>query len=239
MENAATIIDSLANLLWPLIVIFILFIFRKSVESLINSAANGRKFSVKIGEMEISMDELSKQQAMMIADLQKRVNELQRKVEGGTAVLETALEEAPLTENLERDLVRMTEAPDEDFEVDDDISSILWVDDHPTNNALLIDSLRKQGVKVIPAQSTQEALELFKETPFSCVISDSCRHEGKVLDNCEAGIQLARKLREINDEMPIYLYTDKANPQLKKEAENAGATAVTSSPSELMKFLRD
>ncbi len=239
MENFATLLDSLATLLWPLIVIFILFIFRKSVESLINSAANGRKFSVRIGEMELSMDELSKQQAMMIADLQKRVNELQKKVDSGTAVLETALEEAPLTENMGRDLVKMAAPSDEDFEVDDDISSILWVDDQPKNNALLIDSLRKQGVKVIPAQSTQEALELFKETPFNCVISDSCRQEGKILENCEAGVQLARKLREINHKMPIYIYTDKANPQLKQKAESAGATAVTSSPSELMRFLRD
>ena len=75
MENIANIINSLAALLWPVIVIIILLIFRKSVQDLIDSAS-GRKFNVRIGEMELSMDELSEQQALMIADLQKRVNEL-------------------------------------------------------------------------------------------------------------------------------------------------------------------
>jgi CheY-like chemotaxis protein len=239
MDNIANIITSFATLLWPVIVIVVLLIFRKSVRNLIDSAS-GRKFTVKIGEMELSMDDLSKQQAIMIDDLQKRVNELQKAVNGGTLV--TKKESSPRDKVAEKKSERIANNPDSALaidEIDDDISSILWVDDHPQNNALLIESLRKQGIKVVPAQSTQEAIERFKETPFSCVISDSCRHEGKILENCEAGVELARKLRDINDDMPIYLYTDKANPQLKQQAENAGATAVTSSPLELLQLLSD
>ena len=236
MENIANIIDSLANLLWPLIVIVILLIFRKGVQDLIDSAS-GRKFSVKIGEMELSMDELSKQQAIMIDDLQQRVNELQKKVEGGTT---TPPPEVNAPVRIAQPQVKeITEIPETELDIDDDISSILWVDDEPTNNALLIDSLRKHGVKVVPAESTQEALERFKDTPFSCVISDSCRREGRKLENCQAGVQLARKLRDLNDDIPIYIYTDKVDQQLKQKAESAGATAVTSSPSELMKLLSD
>lgn len=239
METTANIITSLATLLWPIIVIAILFIFRKSVEDLIKSAS-GRKFTVKIGEMEVSMDDLSKQQAVMIDDLQKRVRALQKQIDGNVAPAELAKETAPKATEPKAEISdKGPLATLPEIEIDDDIGSILWVDDQPQNNALLIESLRKQGVKVVPAQSTKEAIEYFKENPFNCVISDSCRHEGKILENCEAGVELARKLRDINDDMPIYLYTDKANPRLKLDAEKAGATAVTSSPLELLQLLRD
>mgnify|MGYP002713157411 CR=1 FL=1 len=240
MENIANIINSLATLLWPLIVIVILLIFRKSVQDLIDSAS-GRKFSVKIGEMELSMDELSQQQAMMIEDLQTRVNELQKKIEGGVEIVATKAvpETAPAERAEETETVHVAKVREEEIDIDDDISAILWVDDQPKNNALLIESLRKHGITVIPAESTQEALERFSAIPFNCVISDSCRKEGNKLENCQAGIELARKLRDVNDEVPIYIYTDKVNPQLKQKAESAGATAVTSSPSELLKFLSD
>jgi len=240
MESIANIINSLATLLWPLIVIAILLIFRKSVQDLIDSAS-GRKFSVKIGEMELNMDELSQQQAMMIEDLQTRVNELQKKIEGGVEIVTTkAVPETASAERAEKtEIVQIAKVREEEIDIDDDITAILWVDDQPKNNALLIDSLRKHGITVIPAESTEEALERFGNIPFNCVISDSCRKEGNKLENCQAGIELARKLRDVNDEVPIYIYTDKVNPQLKQKAENAGATAVTSSPSELLKFLSD
>lgn len=238
MENTATLINSIAALLWPLIVIFILLIFRKNVQGLIESA-RGRKFTVKIGEMELSMDELSKQQAIMIEDLQTRVNKLQKEIEGGAlSITEKAMRETlPSVETADVKTVQTAASPQDEININDDISAILWVDDQPKNNALLIASLRKHGISVVPAESTEEALERFKDIRFNCVISDSCRKEGNKLENCSAGIKLARKLRSINENMPIYIYTDKANPRLKQIAEEAGATAVTSSPSELLKFL--
>jgi len=242
MENISTLIDSIASLMWPLIVIVILLIFRKSVEALIDSAS-GRKFSVKIGEMELSMDELSEQQAIMIDDLQQRVNQLQKKLESNAVITapEPALRDIPPDTTAEAEILRVAEIQQDEDEIDldDDISAILWVDDQPKNNALLIDSLRKHNINVVPAESTEEALDRFGDMTFNCVISDSCRHEGKKLENCQAGIELARKLREVNEDVPIYIYTDKVNPQLKQKAKDAGATAVTSSPSELLKFLSD
>ena len=241
MENTANIIDSVANLLWPVIVIVVLIAFRKSVLGLIDSA-RGRKFNVKIGDMELSMDEISQQQTMMIKDLQTRVNELQRQIEG----------EAPKTKAIAAEPIREISPPAEkshdrkppiaayaNLDLDDDISAILWVDDEPKNNALLIDALHYLGISVSTAASTTEAVQRFKHGSFDCVISDSCRHEGKDFDNCQAGIELASLIREVDDEVPIYIYTDKVDAKLKQKAEHAGATAVTSSPSELLKLLSD
>ncbi|MCF6277407.1 MAG: response regulator [Anaerolineales bacterium] len=243
MENIATVIDSIATILWPLIVIIILFSFRKNIRSLIKSSET-RKFTVKIGEMELSMDELSKQQGDMIKDLQTRVNELQRELD--------SRQSAPVTDDIAvaaaeegRTADKAATAPDKPtpksvaLDIDDDISDILWVDDHPRNNAFLIDSLKYNGITVSTAEDTQEALDRFKRGSFDCVISDSCRYEGKEFNNCHAGFELASQIREIDQDIPIYIYTDKVNEKMKQKARSVGATAVTSSPSELLKMLSD
>lgn len=248
MENTATIIESIATLLWPLIVIAILILFRKNVQGLIESA-RGRKFTVKIGEMELSMDELSKQQGDMIKDLQTRVNELQRQIdpkskaeirEAATAAPPQA-EESRTPEDALETLSEHENADDiiESDEFDDDISDILWVDDHPKNNALLIDTLAKSDISVSVAENTSEALEHFKLGSFDCVISDTCRKEGGEVPNCHAGFELASRVREMDREVPIYIYTDNVDEKMKKKASMVGATAITSSPSELLKLLRD
>ncbi|MCP4141154.1 MAG: response regulator [Chloroflexi bacterium] len=251
MEGISTLINSIATILWPIIVIGILFIFRKNVQGLIESA-RGRKFTVKIGEMELSMDEFSKQQGDMIKDLQKRVNELQRKIE----LKSTEPEAAPMAEMEEesgaepvaeesaepenaRETASKPDAESVTLDIDDDITDILWVDDNPKNNAFLIDSLYYQGVSVSTAENTKEAVERFKHGAFDCVISDSCRHEGKEVDNCQAGFELASIIREMDEEVRIYIYTDKVDEKMRMKAQHVGATAITSSPSELLKLLSD
>ncbi len=246
MEEISTIISSIATILWPLIVLLILIIFRKGVQALIDSAL-GRKFTLKVGEMELSMDEFSKQQGDMIKDLQTRVNELQRQVENKTKTSAKDSEELGF-ENRRVDIRRSEDSHDTEskpnvksvtLDIDDDINDILWVDDNPKNNAFLIDSLHYQDIKVSTAKDTKEALERFKNGAFDCVISDSCRHEGKEFDNCQAGFELSSLIREINEDVPIYIYTDKVDEIMKKKARHVGATAITSSPSELLKLLSD
>ena len=246
MEGTSALINSIATMLWPLIVIIILITFRKSVQGLLESA-RGRKFTVKIGEMELSMDEFSKQQSVMINDLQTRVNELQRKVDA------TMRESIPQTEKLTfddqrvgvrraEDVQKVASKPDAKsatLDIDDDIKDILWVDDNPKNNAFLIDSLNYHGVSVFNAANTKEAVERFKRGAFDCVISDSCRHEGDDADNCQAGFELSSLIRELDEDVPIYIYTDEVTERLKEKAEDVGATAITSSPSELLKLLSD
>ncbi len=242
MEGISTLINSVATILWPLIVIVILIIFRKSVRALIDSA-RGRKFQVKIGDMELSMDELSQQQSIMIKDLQTRVNALQRKLDAQAVEPVKAAKEEPAKPMLEpiaeKDAPEVESYAYENLDLDDDISSILWVDDKPTNNALLIDALQNLGIEVSIAENTQAAIEHFKHGSFDCIISDSCRRENGQLNNCQAGIELASLIRELDEEVPVYIYTDKVDEALKQKAQDAGATAVTSSPSELLKMLSD
>lgn len=245
MEGTSALINSIATILWPLIVIIILLLFRKSVLGIMESA-RGRKFTFKVGEMELSMDEFSKQQGDMIKDLQTRVNKLQRQMEPKGNALPSA-EELDF-EDRRKDVRRAEDAPKAEsksnaervtLDIDDDISDILWVDDNPKNNAFLIDSLHYHGVSVSTAKDTKEAINRFVHGAFDCIISDSCRHEGKEFDNCQAGFELSSQIRKINDDVPIYIYTDKVDEKMKIKAHNVGATAITSSPSELLKLLSD
>ena len=253
MEGTPALIESIATILWPAIVIIILLSFRKSIQALIKSSET-RKFTFRVGEMELSMDEFSKQQGDMIKDLQIRVNKLQRQIETKSAMLDEAPAEGmPLAEELAFDDRRVEIRRAEDahkmpskldaesvtLDIDDDISDILWVDDNPKNNAFLIDSLNHQGVKVSTAKDTQEALDRFEHGSFDCVISDSCRHDGKEMENCQAGFELASLIREKDDDVRIYIYTDKVDEKMKKKAHKVGADAITASPSELLKLLSD
>ena len=249
MEGTPALINSIATILWPLIVIIILLLFRKSVLGILESA-RGRKFTFKVGEMELSMDEFSKQQGDMIKDLQTRVNKLQRQMEPkDDALNKAALSEEELDfDDRRREVRRAEDAPKTaskpnaesvTLDIDDDISDILWVDDNPKNNAFLIDSLHYHGVSVSTAKDTKEAIDRFEHGAFDCVISDSCRHEGKKVENCQAGFELASRIRRMDEKVRIYIYTDEVNEKMKKKARNVGATAITSSPSELLKLLSD
>jgi len=249
MEGTPALIDSIATILWPLIVIIILLSFRKNIQSLIKSSET-RKFTFKIGEMELSMDEFSKQQGDMIKDLQTRVNKLQRQIETEgeepasnlEAKENLAFEEKRVEIRRAKDTLKAKSKPKAKIvtlDIDDDITDILWVDDQPKNNAFLIDSLQNQEIKVSTARDTKDAVERFKNGAFDCVISDSCRHEGKEFDNCQAGFELSSLIREMDEDVPIYIYTDKVDEAMKKKAHHVGATAITSSPSELLKLLSD
>ncbi len=240
MDGISTLIESIATILWPIIVLVIIVIFRKSVDALINSA-RGRKFTVKIGEMELSMDEFSKQQGDMIKDLQNRVNELQSRIEAEEEREEEKAESEKPTKSAPKPQSPppSSETEIEDLEIDDTISDILWVDDHPKNNAFLIDSLNSRGIAVTTATTTQEAVDRFMHGSFDCIVSDTCRQEGGHLHNCQAGFELAAQIRELDKSIPVYIYTDKINARMKRKARTVGATAITSSPSELIKLLSD
>jgi CheY-like chemotaxis protein len=241
MENIPQLIDSLATILWPIIVIIILLSFRKNIQALIRSGES-RKFSVRIGDMEVNMDELSKQQGDMIKDLQARINAIQKEMEAinqPTATAE-AQPESPTTREATDEAGPIAFDIGEDTDpFDDDISSILWVDDNPIKNAFLIDSFKYQGVNITNALTTQEGLEHFSRGAFDCIITDISRNEGGLVANRQAGFELIRTIRERDSEIPIYIYTAKVDERLRQRAKEAGTTGVTSSPSELLRMLND
>lgn len=217
MEYLSEILKAIAALLWPVMVILVLFWFRKDVRGVIDSARS-RKFSVKVGEMELSMDEYSKQQNDLIRDLQTQVAAMQKSLEDGKAKKKkpaTAGESAPSTR------------------------SILWVDDHPKNNAVLIQNLTESEIRVTTAATNEEALSLIRAMKFDKIVTD-LRHpkNGSVIDT--AGLDLVKVIREMDIHIPVYIYTSPSKvEELIDAAQEADANQITGSATILLALLKD
>ena len=114
---------------------------------------------------------------------------------------------------------------------------ILWVDDEPENNRYHIAFLRRRGVQVVTATSTAEAVGELKRGAFDIVISDSTRTENGRL-NRGAALELLQAMRELEPNLPLYIYTrPETAPSIVERARAAGAAAVLSSPTDLLRAL--
>lgn len=216
MKEYSELIKGIASILWPLIVVVIIIIFRPAVAGIIESARS-RKFTLKIGGQELSMEEVNQQQRNLIADLQTQVNELHKKVEGSE--ISSRLTTAPVRKLAERR------------------RSILWVDDQPKNNSVFVQQLSDRGITVDLAFSTADGLAKFSRGQYGLVISDMGRRENGTY-NADAGLDLLRSIREKNNDIPFIVFcSSRGVREYRGEAIAQGATAITSSTTELYGIL--
>lgn len=224
MNTIPDLLQALAALSWPAIVVIILILFRDNVREIIDSAKS-RGFTVRVAGNELTMEEVSEQQLNLISDLQQQLVELQAQVGGiTTGGRGPGLAESAPTAGERRQ----------------EVSRILWVDDKPKSNAYLIQSFQAQGIDVVTAFSTDEALRKLSRGSrgFDRVITDMGREEsGKF--NPIAGLELTRRIRPAAPDIPIILFTSpRAAHERREEAYAAGIDEVTSSATELLKLLQ-
>jgi CheY-like chemotaxis protein len=210
------LIKSISSLLWPAIAIVLILLFRPAITAIIESARS-RKFTLKIADQELTMEEVSEQQRSLIVDLQAQVVELRKKVEGQlTPAIGTATAPSAPTQ----------------------FASILWVDDQPKNNSYFIQQLADLGVSVDLALSTTEGLRKFRRGAYMAVISDMGRREDNGY-NPTAGLDLLKAIRSTDIQVPFVIFCSaRGVREHGAEAATLGATAVTSSPTELFGVLR-
>ena len=109
---------------------------------------------------------------------------------------------------------------------------LLWVDDHPENNAVLMASLRNRGFIVVEALTTADALDRFTPGGFDTVISDMGR------DTADAGVTLTERIRARDGDVPILIFCSIGARRIYGPfALRVGATLVTESQSVLMQHL--
>jgi Response regulator containing CheY-like receiver, AAA-type ATPase, and DNA-binding domains len=115
------------------------------------------------------------------------------------------------------------------------IRSVLWVDDEPGGNSLIISEMRKQQIAVTTVKSTQDALAAFQPGRYDVIISDMSR----ITDGPKAGIELVNLIRKMDTQTPIIIYCSKnAAEEFRDEALTAGANEITSSQTVLRNFLQ-
>lgn len=208
MEAAAKLISALAALAWPLVFGLLLIKLFPSIRELVESA-RGRKFSIKVAGNELTMEEASEQQRMLLSDVQGKLADLEKRLPLMNAGGTLSEPQAPTG------------------------NRILWVDDKPKGNSVLVESLEERGWRVDTAASTDEALRRLEHGHFDLLISDMSRPEGR-----KAGIDLARKVQGMPRVIPVYIYCGKSSAtNLREEALAAGVTEITSSASTLMALL--
>jgi CheY-like chemotaxis protein len=117
---------------------------------------------------------------------------------------------------------------------------VVWADDNPANNAYETAKLQKDGVQVVEARSTAEAMKTIESgrPPVDLVITDLGRVENGTFVG-DAGLQLIQQARKIGFDKPIYVYSTRAaSEQREPEVKAAGGTGITSSPVELLTMLK-
>lgn len=209
LESAAKLITAFATLAWPIVFAVLLIKLYEPIKGLVE-AARARKFSIKIAGNELTMEEASKQQIDAFSDLQSKVAELERRL--AAASPEAALVATPPARGGKR---------------------ILWVDDNPKNNSFFVASFESRGARVETALTTDEGIAMFKRSGYDAVISDMGRPESG-----KAGIDLARAIKQISPNIPVYIFCGRsAAMNLREEALAAGVAEITTSGSTLARLV--
>jgi CheY-like chemotaxis protein len=229
--TTARIIEAVGSLLWPLLVAVVVFRVAPHVPGLVadlRRAMRTRAFTVKVGGAELSVEEATEQLRRQVTDLQTQVaGQLAARVPpipapGGPSGAPAGESGAPAGPSAGP--ARPT---------------VLWVDDQPEDNALEIAKLRDDGVEVLQARSTFEAMDVLSlRRGVHAVVTDLGRAEDGEF-RTHAGLALLRQLREAELDLPVAVYTSRERVALDgQDALAAGARIVTASPTELFAALR-
>lgn len=113
-----------------------------------------------------------------------------------------------------------------------DTPPILWVDDHPSNNANIVAALRELGFSVDQALSTAEGLSRLARGTYSVAITDMGRVENGTMVN-DAGEQFIVQARAQYPDLPLLVFSSGRTVQRAAELRAKGANLVTSSGKDL------
>ena len=231
------LITSVAQILWPLITLLAIFVFRRGIGRVLRTAEK-RELEFEVGGQKLTMHELNDQQNEMIQDLQRQLSLLSRQLDakerGAPEPLPEVLEPQPqLGADLEEQELPPVNAP-----VGPEPFAVLWVAEKPESHALLVEQLRDNGVRVSMVSTTGEALAELAERPYRLIVSDMSRTEdGRY--RTDAGLALLNELRDLGVDTPVIVYCGpRMEQQYGTRAQQAGAVAITSSAYEMFKHFQ-
>jgi CheY-like chemotaxis protein len=224
--TAASIIEAIGSLLWPLLVAVVLIRVLPHVPGVVadlRRALRTRAFRVKVGGAELTVEEATEQLRRQVTDLQDHMAaQLAAQAAQGQppppAAAGVDFGAAPAAEQAR--------------------PTVLWVDDDPDGNTLELAKLREDGIEVLLARSTAEALDVLSlRRGVGAIVTDLGRSEDGEFRS-HAGLALLRQLGEGEHDQPVLVYTSGRRVELdRQDALDAGAAVVTSSPTELFAAL--
>ncbi|HZA82963.1 MAG TPA: hypothetical protein VFC13_16070, partial [Actinomycetes bacterium] len=192
--TTARIIEAVGSLLWPLLVAVVVFRVAPHVPGIVadlRRAMRTRAFTVKIGGAELSVEEATEQLRRQVTDLQDQVAAQLARRPPATA---GSAPGGPVAGGPPPDPAGPP--PDRGRPSERARATVLWVDDRPDDNALEIAKLRDDGVEVLQARSTFEAMDVLSlRRGVDAVVTDLGRAEDGEF-RTHAGLALLRQLRE-------------------------------------------
>jgi CheY-like chemotaxis protein len=227
--TAARIIEAIGSLLWPLLVAVLLIRILPHVPGVVadlRRALRSRAFTVKVAGVELTVEEATEQLRRQVTDLQTHMALQLAERDGAAPVPPPAPPSAAGAGE-----AAGPPAPGR--------PTLLWVDDHPDDHALELAKLRDDGIEVLLARSTAEALDVLSlRRGVRAVVTDLARSEDGEF-RAHAGLALLRQLMEAEHDQPVLVYTEPARAELdRRDALDAGAALVTASPVELLAALQ-
>jgi CheY-like chemotaxis protein len=228
-DGSAKLLAAITALLWPLIVGVVAWKLLPYVRDVLKS----QNFSIEVAGLKIGAQNFSDQVQLQIEDLQKKVSELratqpQQTSAPGVAPIYPILPPPYPIPPSPSSQAQSSPPP-----------RILWVDDHPENNAFQIARLKSKNIDVIEARSTSEAMQVLSGgRGFGAVISDMGRQEDGTF-HARAGIELMDQIHNLGIPLPIFFFTTRSQVDRVRDDPSATRMAgVTSSPVELFEMLR-
>jgi CheY-like chemotaxis protein len=229
--TAARIIEAIGSLLWPLLVAVLLVRILPHVPGVVadlRRALRTRAFTVKVAGAELTVEEATEQLRRQVTDLQTHMAmQLAERDGAGPPPPPPTPGSAPGAPPGDAAAPPAPGRP-----------TLLWVDDHPDDHALELAKLRDDGIEVLLARSTAEALDVLSlRRGVHAVVTDLGRSEDGEF-RTHAGLALLRQLKEAEHTQPVLVYTETARAELdRQDALDAGAALVTASPVELLAAL--
>ena len=220
IDDGVKLLDAVTKLfgvlVWPAVLLFVLARFSPALREF---AANLGEFSLKGAGFEASA---KRKQAEAAKSLTAAA--LSRPVSGATP--ENTAREAQAAFDVVAEVAtpRMIRSVGK--------SSVLWVDDNPSNNVHERKALEALGISIVLATSTDEALEKLKRQSFDAIISDMGRPP-----DMQAGYTLLEKLRTSDDRTPYIIYAGSRASEHRAEARRRGAVGCTNRPDELFEMV--
>lgn len=215
LPELTAFVAAAASLLWPVIAVVALMMFRGPAMRALNRVTESGG-TVEVFGVKVNVGKATEEQQVMIEDLQKQVQALRDKVglgqEAAMASESTAAVPAPERRPNPR---------------------ILWVDDKPENNAVLVASLVNRGFHIEQSLTSEDAEIRFDAGNFDTVISDMGRGADRA-----AGLALIKALRGRGTSVPILIFcSNKAAAVYREAALDAGADLITDSATLLLEAL--
>lgn len=206
-------------IIWPLVVLLILFYLRKPLTKFLEEVI---EVNFKAGPIETTARR--EKQMVVAASLAAATTHW-----GDAAQEKQQAQVAKKTKEVARTVDQLI-TPRTSRQLEG--ASVLWVDDRPAETTYERQALEALGIQFTLSRSTEDALERLGRKNYDLIISDMARPPDR-----HAGYTLLEKVKAMHITTPLIIYASGKKPEYIAEAGRRGAFGDTNEPQELFEFV--